>query len=296
MNAKKKTGLGRGLSALLEGAGDSSITMGSLGDKTSGWSVGNIPLSEIDSNPYQPRTDFEAQALQELSDSIKAQGIIQPITVRKTGDDRYQLISGERRLRAALMAGIPSLPAFIRTADDTQMLELALVENLQRKDLNCIEVAISFQRLAEELEYSQETIAEKVGKNRSTVTNYMRLLRLPPEIQIALRDDLITMGHARALINLEDNETQLTIFRNIIHKQLSVRDVERVVQDLNKPKPQVHPRRSLPDQLMNQKKHLEKKLGGKISITIDQKGKGKIQLPFQDDSQLQTIFNLLSET
>ncbi|MCX6273248.1 MAG: ParB/RepB/Spo0J family partition protein [Bacteroidetes bacterium] len=294
MNAKKRTGLGRGLSALLEGADDEVTTNAVFSDKSIGWSQGNIPLEDIGSNPFQPRTDFEEQALMELADSIREQGIIQPITVRKTGENKYQLISGERRLRAASAAGLTSIPAFIRVADDNQMLELALVENIQRKDLNAIEVAISFQRLIEELEYSQDTLAEKVGKNRSTITNFLRLLKLPPDIQIALRDNLISMGHARALINLEDEETQLAILKNILSKQLSVREVEKIVQDINKPAAPVKKSTSpLPENLAAAKNRLEKKLGGKILVKRNSKGKGNIVLPFNSDTQLEDILQSL---
>lgn len=294
MNAKKKTGLGRGLSALLEGADDQYQQGMGLGEDSSVWLHGNIPVTAIESNPYQPRTHFEEEALSELSDSIQQQGIIQPITVRKTGNDQYQLISGERRLRAAVLAGLTTIPAFIRTADDTQMLELALVENIQRKDLNSIEVAISFQRMAEELEYSQETIAEKVGKNRTTITNYLRLLKLPPEVQVALRDDKISMGHARALINLEDSETQVAILKNILLKKLSVREVEKIVQDLNKPALTPKPVKvTLPENLGMKKNQLEKKLGGSISVSRNKKGKGSIVLPFHSDKQLEEIINSL---
>ncbi|MHC1707648.1 MAG: ParB/RepB/Spo0J family partition protein [Bacteroidales bacterium] len=294
MNAKKRTGLGRGLSALLEGTEEQYQQSMGMNDESSVWLHGNIPVGSIDSNPYQPRTHFEEESLNELSESIRQQGIIQPITVRKKGNELYQLISGERRLRAAIMAGLTSIPAFIRTADDAQMLELALVENIQRKDLNSIEVAISFQRMTEELEYSQETIAEKVGKNRTTITNYLRLLKLPPEVQIALRDDKITMGHARALINLEDNETQLAILKNILLKKLSVREVEKIVQDLNKPvQPQKKVKINLPESLGMKKNQLEKKLGGQISVTRSKKGKGNIVLPFTSDKQLDDILNSL---
>jgi ParB family chromosome partitioning protein len=294
MIAKKKTGLGRGLSALLEGA-DEQFTQGiSFGDGSESWLHGNIPVNDIASNPYQPRTEFEEESLRELSDSIKQQGIIQPITVRKTSNDQYQLISGERRLKAAILAGLTSIPAFIRTADDIQMLELALVENIQRKDLNPLEVAISFQRMLEELDYSRDIIAEKVGKNRSTITNYLRLLKLPPQVQIALRDDKISMGHARALINLEDNETQLAILKNILNKGLSVREVEKIVQDLNKPE---QPPKTivivLPEKLGLKKKQLEKKLGGNITVNQNKKGKGSIVLPFKSEKELEDIFNSL---
>ncbi|HRY32326.1 MAG TPA: ParB/RepB/Spo0J family partition protein [Bacteroidales bacterium] len=295
MNAKKKTGLGRGLSALLDGAEEALNQDTVRSDNVLAWSQGYIRTDHIETNPYQPRTSFEQEALAELSASIQKQGIIQPVTVRRTGKDQYQLISGERRLKAAMMAGLEEIPAFIRTADDNQMLELALVENLQRKDLNSMDIAISLQRLAEEYEYSQETMAEKLGKKRTTITNYLRLLKLPPEIQVALRDEQISMGHARALVNITDQQTQLAILADIISKGLSVRDVEKIVRDLSQPIEKPKPlKKQLAPPLLTMKDHIEKAVGGKISVHLTSAGKGSIRLPFRNDEQLEAILKTLA--
>ncbi len=295
MNAKKKTGLGRGLSALLDDAEDALNQEAVRSDNVLVWSQGSIRIENIETNPFQPRTIFEEEALSELSQSIQKQGIIQPVTVRKTGKDQYQLISGERRLKAAMMAGLEEIPAFIRTADDNQMLELALVENLQRKDLNSMDIAISLQRLSEEYEYSQETMAEKLGKKRTTITNYLRLLKLPPEIQVALRDDQISMGHARALVNISDQQTQLAILANIISKELSVRDVEKIVQDLNKTREKSKPlKKQLTPPLLKLKESIEKAVGGKINVQHTSAEKGSIRVPFRNDEQLEAILKTLA--
>ena len=195
-----------------------------------------ISLDEIEVNPFQPRTHFDKEALQELSDSIKVQGIIQPITVRKLSKNKYQLISGERRFQASKLASLEKIPAYVRTADDQQMLEMALIENIQRENLNSIEIALSYQRLLTECDLKQEELGDRVGKNRTTVNNYLRLLKLPPDIQAALRDKRISMGHARAIINIENVDIQLDIFKKIISQDLSVRKVEQLVRDAMSPK------------------------------------------------------------
>jgi ParB family transcriptional regulator, chromosome partitioning protein len=227
----KKAALGRGLSALLE-TPETEITERDVdaGRYVAG-AVASISIKHIEANPFQPRRDFEAEALQELAESITRQGIIQPVTVRKLESGRYQLISGERRLRAAQMAGLQTIPAFIRIARDNQMLEMALVENIQRENLNPIEVAISYQRLMDECSLTQEKLSEQVGKKRATIANYVRLLKLPAEIQVALRDDQITMGHARALIGVENKDLQLSILAQITENGLSVRDVEEMTRE-----------------------------------------------------------------
>jgi len=233
MSADKKKGLGKGLSALLDDTSHVNThrapvapnpELGSLG------SVNEISIAEIEVNPFQPRTDFDDQALHELADSIKLQGIIQPITVRRVSAHKYQLISGERRLRASKLAGLTHIPAYVRTANDQQMLEMALIENLQRENLNAIETALSFQRMMDECNLKQEELGERVSKNRSTVTNYLRLLKLPPSIQASIRDGEISMGHARALINIENPADQLYIHQQIIKQGLSVRKVEEMVR------------------------------------------------------------------
>ena len=227
MNKLKKPALGKGLSALLK---DAATDITSSGVFPVG-SVSQIPIEAVEANPFQPRTEFNEVALQELCDSIKVHGVIQPITVRKLGYDKYQLISGERRTRAARLAGLKDIPAFIRIANDQEMLEMALIENIQREDLNAIEVSISYQRLVEECSLSLEELGERVGKSRSTVNNYLRLLKLPSEIQVAIRDGKITMGHARAIINIENEQDQMILFQQIVEQDLSVRAIESLVRE-----------------------------------------------------------------
>lgn len=232
MTFQKKTGLGRGLSALLDDT-EAVQSQKSFGNEVA--AVNNIHpvlLSQVQVNPFQPRTDFDAEALQELSDSIKLQGLIQPITVREVGHQSYQLISGERRFRASKMAGLTEIPAYVRTANDQQMLEMALIENIQRENLNAMEVALSYQRMLDECNLKQEELGDRVSKNRSTVTNYLRLLKLPPAIQASIRDNQISMGHARALVSVEGVDKQLFIHKEILAKGLSVRKVEELVREI----------------------------------------------------------------
>ncbi len=300
MNIKKKA-LGRGLSALLDNDSDNDTNNKNVSDNNDKTiqidSIVEISLEAIQANPSQPRTDFEASTLAELAASIKEQGIIQPITVRKTGDNKYQLISGERRLRASQLAGLTSIPAFIRTVDDNQLLEMALVENIQRQDLNSIEIAISFQRLLDECNYTQEELSSKVGKNRSTVTNFLRLLKLPPEVQVALRDTNISMGHARALINIDDVETQLAILKNILSKGLSVREVEQIVQNLNRKETivPVKKNKEVPVKYLPFKSRLEQNLGIKVDLKLDQKGKGSLTINVKNEEELEKIVKILME-
>ncbi len=224
---KKKAGLGRGLSALLENA-DTDITSG--GGSALAGSVSLIPISNVEANPFQPRTEFNPEQLAELSESIKVHGVIQPITVRKMGFDRYQLISGERRTRASVLAGMTQIPAYVRVANDQEMLEMALIENIQRSDLNAIEVAMSYKRLLEECNLKQEELGERVGKDRTTVNNFLRLLKLPESIQLGIKQGLVSMGHARAMINMDDAVDQMELYQQIITNNLSVRDVEGLVK------------------------------------------------------------------
>jgi ParB family chromosome partitioning protein len=284
MNAKRAA-LGRGLSALLQSAEDidlqSSIELEA--DR-----IALIPINRIQTNPYQPRTDFEHKALTELSESIRQQGIIQPVSVRILEDRNFQLISGERRLRASIMAGLVKIPAYVRKADDQQMLEMALVENIQRQDLNAMEVAISFQRLVEECSITQEELSEKVGKNRSTVTNYIRLLKLPFEVQAAIRDNLITMGHARALINIENTTEQVQILQKTIKEQLSVRQVEILVKTSGK----TTDRKAAPKSSKDLKKLAEPlsyRLGTKVEIKANTKGKGSVVIRFSSKKEMQEL-------
>ncbi|QNL22806.1 ParB/RepB/Spo0J family partition protein [Hyphobacterium sp. CCMP332] len=296
MNEKKtrKTGgLGKGLSALLQGSEefenrrDLTITRNPLNFK-------DIPLDQIEANPYQPRTEFEVETLNELAESIKVQGIIQPITVRKLSDKQYQLISGERRLKASKIAGIDSVPAYIRTANDQEMLEMALIENIQREDLNAIEVALSYQRLLSECELRQEDLGTRVGKNRSTVTNYLRLLKLPPEIQLAVRDKKISMGHARALISIENVDLQLAIFNEIIRKNLSVRKTEDLVRHgFEGKKDSGKKELKLSPEYKDLKTKLSSHFGTKISLKVEDDEKGEIKIPFVSTEDLNRILEIL---
>ena len=305
MSKDRKFGLGRGLEALLSDTpniareqqqrnNNSSITdnpSAALG------SISHIKVNQIEVNPYQPRFEFSEDALKELSESIKLQGLIQPITVRQMGHNVYQLISGERRLRASKMAGMTEIPAYIRTADDQQMLEMALIENIQRENLNAIEVALSFQRMIDECAINQEELGERVSKNRSTITNYLRLLKLPPTIQAAIRDNKITMGHARALINVSDPSTQLYIYQEILDKDLSVRKVEDMVRSMKqsgiKPSSKEKKSESISFQYQKIQDDLSSKFATRIKMKVQDGGKGSIEIPFLSDDDLNRILELL---
>src|SRR6478736_7294274 len=228
----KKVALGRGLKSLLSDTPESDRLEEAAPASASHGGMSEILVGEIEVNPFQPRQHFDQEALKELAESIKVHGIIQPITVRKLSKNQYQLISGERRFQASKLADLKSIPAYIRSADDQQMLEMALIENIQRENLNAIEIALSYQRLLSECNLKQEELGERVGKNRSTVTNYLRLLKLPPDIQIAVRDNKLSMGQARAIISVENPEQQLYIFKKIIEEDLSVRRVEELARQL----------------------------------------------------------------
>jgi len=294
MAIQKKTGLGRGLSAILESP-ETDITSKDISGNYVAGAIANLALGKIETNPFQPREDFDQAALAELSQSILEQGIIQPLTVRKMGYDKYQLISGERRFRAAKLAGIESVPCYIRVANDEQMLEWALIENIQRENLNAIEIAISYNRLIEECSLTQDELSKRVGKNRTTVTNYMRLLRLPGEVQAALRDGSISMGHARTLINVDDETKQLLITRKIIADELSVREVEKLVRQLDKVvSPVTKPGKiALPLKYEVMKDSLQERLNRKIELNRTPKGKGSIVIPFTSDDDLQAIISKL---
>ena len=289
---KKRSGLGRGLGALLEDSNESVSTTKSNGSKSG--SISEIPIDQIETNPWQPRSDFDEQALNELAESIKVQGIIQPITVRALNHDEYQLISGERRLQASKIAGLSSIPAYVRTADDQQMLEMALIENIQRENLNAIEVALSYQRLLTECELKQEELGERVGKNRTTVNNYLRLLKLPPVIQASLRDGNISMGHARALLGLENVDLQLDVFKKVISGDLSVRKVEELVRSSTNPqKPQNLSSAGIDPEIKNLQSKLSSHFGSKISIKANDKNKGEIKIPFNSTEDLNRILEIL---
>ena len=292
MATKRKNALGRGLGALLD---DSSSTETSRrsDDANIVGSINEINLDEIEVNPFQPRTHFDQEALQELSDSIKLQGIIQPITVRKLSKGKYQLISGERRFQASKLAGLEKVPAYIRLADDQQMLEMALIENIQRENLNAIEIALSYQRLLTECDLKQEQLGDRVGKNRTTVNNYLRLLKLPPDIQASIRDKKISMGHARALISVEEVDKQLDIFKKIIAEDLSVRKVEELVRSAGKAKVTVEKTEAAPDkEIINLQHKLTSHFGTKIQIKSDGK-KGEIKIPFVSVEDLNRILEIL---
>ena len=257
-------------------------------------SVNDIKLSEIGVNPFQPRTDFDEQALAELADSIKLQGLIQPITVRRLNSHSYQLISGERRLRASRLAGLTHVPAYVRTANDQQMLEMALIENIQRENLNAIEVALSFQRMIEECSLKQEELGIRVSKNRSTVTNYLRLLKLPPSIQASLRDGDITMGHAKALINIEDPSKQIFIHQHIVKQGLSVRKTEEMVRDMQKAPVKKEKRPGpLSFQVQKIQDDLASKFSTRVKLKMGSQGKGIIEIPFLSENDLSRILEML---
>jgi ParB family transcriptional regulator, chromosome partitioning protein len=298
-NVKRKSALGRGLGALLEDSNTRGNDTALVGEASIN-SMNEIPLDEIEVNPFQPRTYFDKEALEELAESIKVQGIIQPITVRKLENNRYQLISGERRFQASKIAGLTAVPAYIRTADDQQMLEMALIENIQRENLNSIEVALSYQRLISECNLKQEELGERVGKNRTTVNNYLRLLKLPPDIQIALRDNKISMGHARAIINVENIDKQLDIFKKIIAEDLSVRKVEALVREMvsGAPEPKEKPTKALDPQKEYEIKQIQSRLsshfGTKVQIKSDGNDKGEIKIPFLSTEDFNRIMEILS--
>ena len=285
----KKNVLGRGLGALIEEAEPEVIL-----EKAVGGAEVNIDL--IETNPFQPRTVFDQQALEELAVSIKEVGVIQPITVRERGNGRYQLITGERRYRAARIAELTSIPAYIRTANDQGMLEMALVENIQREDLNAVDIAISYQRLVEECDLTQENLSLRVGKKRATVANYLRLLKLPAEIQIGIRNDKITMGHARALVAIDDPRDQLKLFYKIIEEDLSVRKAEDLARKLehdlvNRPK-ETLPQNDLPQPYEELKNQLADFFSSKIEFRRNSKGSGKITIPFSSDDELERIIGI----
>ena len=286
--ATKKQALGRGLSALLK---DTSVS-DTFNDAVVG-SIIEISLENIQVNPYQPRTYFDEESLRELASSIKELGVIQPITVRKVGD-LFQLVSGERRFRASKLIGNKSIPAYIRTANDQEMLEMALVENIQRKNLDPIEVALSYQRLIDEIQLTQEELSVRVGKKRSTVTNYLRLLKLDPILQTGMRDGFISMGHGRALINVKSSEDQLAIYEKILREKLSVRQTEELVKSLKiEATVPNETKKYLPKYIKDSLLEINSYLGHKINITINSKGKGKISIPFHSQEDFERIKNLL---
>jgi len=293
---RKKSVLGRGLGALLEDSPAKHKSENILPEvvKTG---IFEIPLDQIQVNPFQPRVHFDKDTLAELAESIRVQGIIQPITVRKLDTNEYQLISGERRFQASKIVGLTQIPAYVRTANDQQMLEMALIENIQRENLNALEIAQSYQRLLAECDLKQEELGDRVGKNRTTVNNYLRLLKLPPTIQGAIRDQQLSMGHARALINIEDVAIQLAIFKKAVEEELSVRKVEALVKALNEGKPE---KASAPEldpvrkyEINKLQQQLASHFGTKVALKSNQKNKGEIKIPFNSVSDLNRILEIL---
>lgn len=289
--AKNRSALGRGLEAL--------ITMDDL--KTGGSSsINEIELSKIEPNPEQPRSVFEEEALEELAASIRSLGVIQPITLKEIGKDRYMIISGERRYRASQLAGLTEIPAYVKTAADENVVEMALIENIQREDLNSIEIALAYQKLIDTYGLTQEKLSERVGKKRATIANYLRLLKLPAEIQMGLKDKKIDMGHARALITVEDPEVQLAIYEHILAEGLSVRTVEELVRTgaapaaAEKKKPAPHGKR-LPEEYNLLKDHLSHFFKTKVQLSYNDKGKGRISIPFASEEELERLMGLFDK-
>ena len=285
----QKNALGRGLGALINGV-EKEILERKVEANL------NVSIDSIDGNPFQPRTHFDEQALEELATSIKSLGIVQPLTVRDAGNGRYQLIAGERRLRAARMAGMTHVPAFVRTADDQAMLELALVENIQREDLDSIEIAINFHRLIEECKLTQEQLSDRVGKQRSTIANYLRLLKLPAEIQLGIRNKHLMMGHARTLITIEDPKKQINVYYRIIDGELSVRQAEELVRHLQSEKikdpDRIEKKRKLNEDFKQLSEHLNRIFSTKVNFRINELGKGKIVIPFENPEEMERILGV----
>lgn len=294
--SNKRSALGKGLGALLQGSDTGTVSHGEPG------SISMIHVSDIEANPFNPRTHFEREALEELSQSIAVHGIIQPLTVRKVGQDKYQLISGERRFRASQLAGLKEVPAYVRVANDQTMLEMALVENIQREDLNAIEVALSYQRLIDECSLTQDQLSQKVAKSRSSITNFLRLLKLPAEIQAGVRDSRISMGHARALVSAGDKAKQLSIYEQVLAHGLSVRDTEALVkgevtfekQSEDKEEVKKSKLNNISEQQYVFKEHLSDRLATKVDIKKVANGSGSIVLKFSSENDLNRIIELLN--
>ncbi|MDX1363092.1 ParB/RepB/Spo0J family partition protein [Arenibacter latericius] len=301
--ATKKQALGRGLSALLK---DPENDIQSASDKNADKVVGNIvelDLSSIEVNPFQPRSNFNDEALHELASSIRELGVIQPITVRKLDFNKYQLVSGERRFRASKLVGLETIPAYIRIANDQESLEMALVENIQRQDLDPIEIALSYQRLIDEIQLTQEKMSERVGKKRSTITNYLRLLRLDPIIQTGIRDGFVSMGHGRALVNIEEKEDQIALYEKIITENISVRNTEKAVKEYQERKSAAaspteskkqQKSKSSPEFIARSVSRFTDYLDVKVDIKATEKGKGKITIPFHSQEEFNRIKKLIT--
>jgi ParB family transcriptional regulator, chromosome partitioning protein len=283
----KKSALGRGLGALIDDADF-------MKEQISG--AAEIEISKIEANPFQPRTTFDEEKLEELAASIREIGLIQPITLRKSEGDKYQIITGERRFRAAQLAGLVKIPAFIRDANNDSMLEMALVENIQREDLNPIEISLSYQRLIDECNLTQESLSTRIGKKRSTVANYLRLLKLPAEIQKGLREKQITVGHAKALVNIEEEDTQIMLYRQILRYDFSVRKIEEIVREFgnqNKDEKEHINKETLPEHLLSFKERLNDFFPVPVKISANEQGKGKITISFRTENELREIVKII---
>ncbi|GLU44240.1 ParB/RepB/Spo0J family partition protein [Allomuricauda sp. NBRC 101325] len=296
--ATKKQALGRGLSALLK---DPDNDIQSVSDKNADKVIGNVvelDVQSIEVNPFQPRSNFNDEALTELASSIRELGIIQPITVRKLDFNKFQLVSGERRFRASKLVGLETIPAYIRIANDQESLEMALVENIQRQDLDPIEIALSYQRLIDEIQITQERLSDRVGKKRSTITNYLRLLKLDPIIQTGMRDGFISMGHGRALINIDKKKEQIAIYEKVVSDGLSVRDTEKLVKSLKDPQGAVSENKKetkeAPEYVTKGLKAIKDHLAAKVDITTSSNGKGKIVIPFHSEEEFKRIKKILT--
>ena len=287
----RKNALGRGLGALIDDADREKY--GNID------SISEISIDLIESNPFQPRSKFDEEGLNELASSIKELGIIQPITVRTLADGKFQLITGERRYRASIIAGLKKMPAYFRTADDQAMLELALVENIQREDLDSVEIAISYQRLIDECQLTQENLSDRVGRKRSTISNYLRLLKLPAEIQLGIREKKMSMGHARTLINIENPKTQIKVFYRVIDEELSVRKTEELVRqmnkDANKDTSKNERKQKINEDFQELSQHLSKFFETKIQFRVNEEGKGKIVIPFDNTEEMERIIGILDQ-
>ena len=287
----RKNALGRGLGALIDDADREKY--GNID------SISEISIDLIESNPFQPRSKFDEEGLNELASSIKELGIIQPITVRTLDDGKFQLITGERRYRASIIAGLKKIPAYFRTADDQAMLELALVENIQREDLDSVEIAISYQRLIDECQLTQENLSDRVGRKRSTISNYLRLLKLPAEIQLGIREKKLSMGHARTLINIEDPKTQIKVYYRVIDEDLSVRKTEELVRqmnkDANKDTSKNERKQKINEDFQELSQHLSKFFETKIQFRVNEEGKGKIVIPFDNTEEMERIIGILDQ-
>jgi ParB family chromosome partitioning protein len=300
-NSKKRPALGKGLSALLESSA-TDITSRELSDSSVLGSVAMLPINHIEANPFNPRTHFEEEALEQLSESIATHGIIQPLTVRKLGRNKYQLISGERRFKASQIAGLKEVPAYIRVANDQAMLEMALVENIQREDLNAIEVALSYQRLIQECSLTQEKLGQQISKSRTSITNHLRLLKLPAKIQLAVREKEISMGHARALVALDDEKKQLSIFDKIVKDNLSVRQVEELIRDgktssteSKKEKEKEKPKHKVTETQNEFAEQFSDKVAAKVQIKKQPNGNGKVIINFNSEVDLNRIIEILND-